>query len=239
MAESKSKNRGAFWFFLVGTLISLALLLILTVDTHRQIGALTHAEKLSDQVVAGKRVFEKYNCNDCHTILGVGGYYAPDLTKAYWRVGGDGIKQRVLHPEVVFASSIRKMPNLKVTDQEATDLATFLEWVSNIDTHDWPPQDKKFAPAAIRRLELSGLSRGAALFKEKGCLGCHSLGGVGGTTGPALDAVGARLDSATIAQQIQDPKARNPKALMPPLGVSPDDAGALAEFLARQKSQTP
>ncbi|MGQ9834912.1 MAG: c-type cytochrome [Thermoanaerobaculaceae bacterium] len=38
--------------------------------------------------MAGKRAFEKYNCNDCHTILGFGGYYAPDLTRAYQRLGG-------------------------------------------------------------------------------------------------------------------------------------------------------
>jgi len=238
MPETQARNRGAFWFFLSGTMASLAVLLVLTVDTHRQIGALTHAERLSDQVVAGKRVFEKYNCNDCHTILGVGGYYAPDLTKAHWRLGGLGVKQVVLHPEVAFAASFRKMPVLKVSDQEADDLESFLEWVSNIDTHDWPPQDRKFAPPGVRRLELSGLSKGAALFKEKGCLGCHSLGGTGGTVGPALDAVGSRLDSTTITQQILDPKARNPNALMPSLGLSPDDAGALAAFLAKQTPQT-
>ena len=235
MAEPK--NRPAFWFFLLGTLASLTVLLALTVETHREIGALTHAEKLSDQVVAGKRVFQKYNCNDCHTILGVGGYYAPDLTKVYWRLGDAGIKQVVQHPEVAFANSFRKMPNLKVTDQEASDLSAFFEWVSNIDTHDWPPQDRKFSPATVRRLELSGLSKGAALFHEKGCMGCHKLGGVGGTVGPVLDDVGARLDEATIEQQILNPKSRNPQAKMPFLGISKDDAEALGVFLSKQTAK--
>jgi len=54
-------------------------------DTHRQVGTLANVDKLSDQVVAGKRAFEKYNCNDCHTILGFGGYYAPDLTRVVQR----------------------------------------------------------------------------------------------------------------------------------------------------------
>ena len=52
-------NRNAFFIFLVGTAISLAIFLWLTVDTHMQVDALTHAEKLSDQVVAGKHVWEK------------------------------------------------------------------------------------------------------------------------------------------------------------------------------------
>ncbi len=70
-------KKAAFWFFLIGTLSSAALFLVLTFDTHRQVKVLTNADRLSDEVVAGKKVWEKYNCNDCHTILGFGGYYGP------------------------------------------------------------------------------------------------------------------------------------------------------------------
>lgn len=31
----------------------------------------------------GKQVFQDYNCMDCHTIVGNGAYFAPDLTKIY------------------------------------------------------------------------------------------------------------------------------------------------------------
>lgn len=37
--------------------------------------------------VAGKKVFQSYNCMDCHTLVGNGGYFAPDLTDEYRRVG--------------------------------------------------------------------------------------------------------------------------------------------------------
>lgn len=37
--------------------------------------------------VQGKRVFQAYNCMGCHTIVGNGAYFAPDLTKLYGRVG--------------------------------------------------------------------------------------------------------------------------------------------------------
>src|SRR6185369_13032500 len=103
-------KKTAFWIFLVGTLSSAILFLGLTVDTHRQVAALSHADKLSENVVAGKRAFEKYNCNDCHTILGFGAYYAPDLTKVVQRVGADGIRYRLKNPELAFARSVRKMP---------------------------------------------------------------------------------------------------------------------------------
>lgn len=37
--------------------------------------------------VEGKRVFQSYNCMGCHTIVGNGGYFGPDLTKLYGKVG--------------------------------------------------------------------------------------------------------------------------------------------------------
>jgi len=37
--------------------------------------------------VQGKRVFQAYNCMGCHTIVGNGAYFGPDLTKLYGKVG--------------------------------------------------------------------------------------------------------------------------------------------------------
>jgi nitric oxide reductase subunit C len=228
-------NRNAFFIFLGGAAISLVIFLGLTWDTHRQFGALTHADKLSEQVVSGKHVWESKNCNECHTILGFGIYYAPDLTRVYKRIGPDSIKAAVKTPETTFATSFRKMPNLKVTDQEANDLTAFLEWVSNIDNHDWPPQDNAEAMSASeRRLTGAGLSRGAAAFKEN-CMQCHSIGGTGGGSGPALDTVGNKYNAAIIAGLIKDPGSVNAGSRMPALSyVSDDDRQAIGEFLAKQ-----
>lgn len=227
-------NRKAFYFFLVGTLISLVIFLGLTWDTHRQIDVLTNADKLNDQVVAGKRVFQDKDCNNCHTILGFGVYYAPDLTNVHKRIGAEGIKMAVLRPEEVFASSFRKMPNLDVTEQEAEDLVAFLEWVSNIDNNDWPPQeaDEAGMSASQRRLTGAiGLSRGAAAFKEE-CMSCHSFDGVGGGMGPALDDVGGKYSAAEIESYIGDPTSVDSGSSMPArTDVSEEDRQAIAEFL--------
>src|SRR5574337_478110 len=136
-------RKTAFLIFFWGTVSSAALFLYLTWDTHRQVETLSHADKLSDAVVAGKKTFEKYNCNDCHTILGFGAYYAPDLTKVVQRIGEDGVRYRVKSPEKAMANSWRKMPNLKVADAEIDDLIAFFTWVGNVDNGDWPPQDSK------------------------------------------------------------------------------------------------
>ena len=38
---------------------------------------------LGTDAVEGKRVFQAYNCMDCHTVVGNGAYFAPDLTYVY------------------------------------------------------------------------------------------------------------------------------------------------------------
>jgi len=222
----------ARWVFYLGTFISLVLFLALTVDTHRQIRALTHADQLSEQVVAGKRVWQKYNCNDCHTILGFGSYYGPDVTKVYWRRGAEGIKAAVRTPEKF--TTWRKMPHLPLTERELSDLVAFLKWTSEIDTHDWPPQDQKFHPAAGRAVAL-GVGPGASLFQEKGCFACHRIYETGGQLGPELTHVGSRLSHETIEKVLTDPRSVNPQATMPPISLSHEERDELSAFLAKMK----
>jgi nitric oxide reductase subunit C len=232
-------KKTAFWIFLIGTLSSAAVFLGATYDTHRQVAALSHVDKLSDQVVAGKRAFEKYNCNDCHTILGFGGYYAPDLTKVVQRVGEEGIRYRVKSPELAFANSPRKMPNEHVTDQEITDLVAFFRWVGEINNNDWPPQDskKRLSRGAQMMVAKVGVSPGAAVFQTKGCMNCHALHGTGGTFGPALDLVGRGKTIEGIEHYIQDPRGVNPGSKMPPQkdNLSPRELEEVARFLATLK----
>jgi len=222
----------ARWIFYLGTLISLLIFLGLTVDTHRQVQTLTHAAQLSDQVVAGKRVWHKYNCNDCHTILGFGAYYAPDMTKVYWRRGEEGIKAMVRTPEKF--TTWRKMPHFPVTEEELNDLVAFLKWTSEIDTNEWPPQDAKLRRTASAAVAM-GVSPGAALFKDKGCFGCHRMNDTGGTLGPDLTHAGGRLSRDTIAKILENPRSVNPQGIMPPPPVNADERNQITDFLAGQK----
>jgi len=228
----------AFQIFLWGTLSSALLFLWLTWDTHRQVVALSHADRLSAQVVAGKRVFEKYNCNDCHTILGFGGYYAPDLTKVVKRIGLEGTRYRVLSPEVAFANSWRKMPKLGLSDVEIDNLVAFFTWVGEIDNGDWPPQDseKRLGRAALRLTATQGVSPGAAVFQTSGCMNCHSLNGAGGSSGPALDRVGRQYSKEELEHLIRSPKSVNPSAEMPPqTQLSDRELEDVATFLSNLK----
>jgi nitric oxide reductase subunit C len=231
-------KKTAFWIFLLGTLSSAVLFLVLTWDMHRQVDTLSHADKLSEKVVAGKKSFELHNCNDCHTILGFGGYYAPDLTRVVHRVGEDGVRYRIKNPERAFANSFRKMPQQKISDSDMENLVSFFTWVGEIDNGDWPPQDskKRLTRGEKRMVATAGVSPGAAVFQTKGCMNCHSLHGVGGSFGPALDTIGRQLTIEQIEHYIKDPKGANPKAMMPPQkDLSERELEEVAKFLGNLK----
>ncbi len=231
-------NKNAFYIFLAGTVSSAALFLYLTWDTHRQVSALSHADRLSHEVIEGKKAFEKYNCNDCHTILGFGGYYAPDLTRVVRRVGEDGIKYRVKNPERAFANSWRKMPRLKISDAEIDNLIAFFRWVGEVNNNDWPPQDskKRLTRGEEVMVVSAALSPGAAVYKTKGCMNCHSLHGEGGTFGPPHDQVGRKLTLEQIEHYIKNPQSVNPEALMPAQeDLSEKEVEEVAKFLSSLK----
>lgn len=47
----------------------------------------THHAKIDAQVARGKELRASNKCKGCHTVLGEGGYYAPELTKVAERRG--------------------------------------------------------------------------------------------------------------------------------------------------------
>jgi len=104
-------------------------------------------EEARQLVDLGKKTSQAKNCMNCHTLLGNGAYYAPDLTKAWLDKGWISTEMRedmmlkfLMDPEKNARTygSNRKMPNLGITEQEAKGLIAFLKWMSGIDTNGFP-----------------------------------------------------------------------------------------------------
>ncbi|MNX23031.1 Cytochrome c [compost metagenome] len=76
--------------------------------------------------------------------------------------------------------------------------------------------------------------KGLDLFGAKTCGACHAVTGVPGAVGavgPKLDGIGKTRDVAFLTKWLQDPAAVKPGTTMPNLGLSEDEAKAIAEFL--------
>ncbi len=117
---------------------------------EEEAGALLHLGKLGSQAK---------NCMNCHTLLGNGGYYAPDLTKswldpAWGKIDASGnrtgylamtgkdtreeaMAEFLMHPSQ-YPTHERMMPNLNITADEAKGLVAFLKHMSSIDTNGFP-----------------------------------------------------------------------------------------------------
>jgi len=110
----------------------------------KEAAALLHLGKLTSQAK---------NCMNCHTLLGNGAYYAPDLTKAWldpaWSKTGpmmamtgkstreEAMAEFLQHPST-YPTHARMMPELGITADEAKGLVAFLKHMSSIDTNGFP-----------------------------------------------------------------------------------------------------
>ena len=226
--------KSIFW---VGTLSSLLIFLWLTYDFHQQEPKYAKTDTINPQVVAGKKVWHKYNCNDCHTILGFGAYYAPDMTKAYFRLGENNIVAIVMNPEKVYKNSFRKMPHLGVTKEEAVQLVEFLKWVGTIENRKWPPQDEKFVKA-YRLRETSAQKLNKADIVMGACGGCHSLENLGRSIAGDFNDIAktTSFDRTTLVKYTIDPQSVRPDSGMPPQNVSPETAELIADFILSLKT---
>lgn len=126
-------------FFLTGTFVCTGAFIMLTLDTLQRIPAQTHSAALSESAIRGKHLWEKNNCMGCHTLMGEGAYYAPELTKVYERRGEGFITAMLTDPQSIFAGQ-RKMVKYDFTDTEKKDLVSFLKWVGEMDLNGFPPK---------------------------------------------------------------------------------------------------
>lgn len=106
------------------------------------------SEAEAEQLVTlGKKTTQAKNCINCHTMLGNGAYYAPDLTKAWLDPGwiDEANREKTMlaflkdppNNARTFGSG-RRMPQLGITDEEARGVVAFLKWMSAIDTNGFP-----------------------------------------------------------------------------------------------------
>jgi len=99
---TKSMARNVFYG---GSVFFFLLFLGLTFDTVRALPKRDMRHNITPLVAEGKKAWETRNCIGCHTLLGEGAYFAPELGNVYTRRGPEFIKawimgQPTAHPAV-------------------------------------------------------------------------------------------------------------------------------------------
>ena len=129
--------------FYGGSIFFILVFVGLVFDSERRIPERSNQAELTEAVVRGKAVWEQNNCVGCHTILGEGAYFAPELGNVYERRGGDasgGIFIKAwMQAQPTGAPGRRQMPNFNLSDQQLDDLVEFLKWTGKINAENWPP----------------------------------------------------------------------------------------------------
>lgn len=126
MSKTAARN-----LFIFGSLFMLVALIWLSLDSVKAIEART--PPVTGKVVEGLQVWQKHTCINCHTLIGNGAYFAPDLTKVYSRRGDAYLRAFLQNPP-------RPMPNFHLSGNDIDALIEFFRWVDGIDTNGWPPE---------------------------------------------------------------------------------------------------
>lgn len=124
--------------FYGGSVFFILVFVGLIFDTETRIPARSNAEAITPAVVAGKKLWETRNCIGCHTLLGEGAYFAPELGNVYQRRGPEFIKAWI-QAQPTHVEGRRQMPQFNFTEQQLDDLVEFLKWTGQINTEQWPP----------------------------------------------------------------------------------------------------
>jgi nitric oxide reductase subunit C len=144
MTKSMARN-----IFYGGSLFFILIFIGLAFNSHRYIVTTsTAAAPLTESVALGKHIWEKNACINCHTILGEGAYFAPELGNVMtrWGVQDDPVAamdslKGWMDAMPTGIEGRRQMPQFNLTDEEYRNLADFLLWTNKIRTQNWPPND--------------------------------------------------------------------------------------------------
>jgi cytochrome c2 len=163
----------------------------------------------------------------------------PSLAATGGRFRRAWLKDFLLHPHDLRPGLRPTMPRLAMTEQQATDLATYLSPI------DESPKDD-----AATVLAGALATRGRELMDTKGCGLCHQMTGVAplhpgllptGVTvpdmaravrlAPDLRFARDRWHASLLVRWLEDPALVKPDTPMPKLGLSGDEAKAIAAYL--------
>lgn len=193
-------------------------------------------------ITQAKMMFQDFGCFGCHKVEGLEEQWAADLTKIRKvaptlggigsKVNPDWIVRWIQNPRSYLPKT--RMPNFRLSEQQAKDIAAYLLASKHDHEHGATTITTAMASAggsdAVVQLAAlkstaptskspkspkSSREEGGELIKTVGCLGCHTINGVGGSFAPDLSHIGSKVQKEHLYGWIRNPKDHNPNTPMP------------------------
>lgn len=192
-------------------------------------------DKRQQEIEAGRRLVQRYNCIQCHQIEERGGYI---LTKyeeeamgppRLFESQGSKVQEPWLHSFLRNPTTVRpwldiRMPTFPLTDDEISIVTKYFLGMSK--------QDLKIRDYAATPMEEMYLAPGKKLFESYQCAKCHPAGPVrmgdevsAADLAPDLAMASSRLKPEWIIDWLRDPSKLQPGTRMPTFfyeGKGPD-----------------
>jgi cytochrome c2 len=165
----------------------------------------------------------------------------PSLGELGARLRPSWVMSYLLHPHDLRPGLAQTMPRLRLTPEQARDIAIYL-------TSSGTPA----APNVAVPAEPVNVAHGKELLSQRGCVGCHQVTGAGLAGPPKNDPVlrtlglapdlrfaRQRSEPGVLVRWLLDPAKLKHDAAMPKLGLSEADARDLAAFLSFGELEAP
>jgi len=184
----------------------------------------------------GEGILERYQRNIVHLEK------APSLTGIARRVRADWLRDFLKEPYDVRPALEESMIRHRLGDDEIRAVVRY--FAAKAEAAD-PYAEGYRAPALPPRPDAARIEEGKKLFTGRGCPTCHAYGNMAtGVEGAQLKKVGLpaalapnlrfvrdRTHPEVLLDWVRDPQLLAPGTLMPPTGLSRDEALVLRDFL--------
>ncbi|HWX55553.1 MAG TPA: c-type cytochrome [Verrucomicrobiae bacterium] len=201
------------------------------------LGALEGTPKLN----LGRQLLARYGCARCHSITQPDGAAlaatddSPPLGHIAEKTSREWLFAWIKNPQAYAASAT--MPNFQFTDQQASDIASFLI-AQSTPSGSAPPQVSTQAVSATPAAPAG--QEGASLYGTTFCSSCHAIQNaagntVGGDLGPELTRIGSKVNPDWLRRWLKDPQAYDPRTQMPHYRFDEKQIAVLSGFLLNRK----
>ncbi len=130
----------------------------------------------SGNAAAGKKLIDQIGCKGCHVIgddvrmreaRGTSYDIAPELTRVGSKTNPDWVYEWIRNPRAVNPDA--RMPNLRLSDQEAKDITAYLMTLKD---------ERTFENKTLHYDDAQLIRKGEKTIREYGCSGCHAIKGM-------------------------------------------------------------